>query len=1188
MRLKKLEIYGFKSFADRVEMTFDAGITGVVGPNGSGKSNISDAVRWVLGEQSAKTLRGGKMEDVIFGGTEKRRKLAWCEVILTFENEDRALPIDFAEVAVMRRVYRNGESEYMINKNPCRLRDIVELFRDTGIGKEGYSLIGQGRIDEILSVKSEERRQIFEEAAGIVKYKSRKGESERRLENTAANLERVQDIIAELEKRLEPLRVQSAKAREYLSLRDELKGLELNLFLLRTERYQTRLDELQESLQTLRDAIDQALNERSEETAERDRTQARLSELEAQSALQREEVLTLIRNVEGHEGTVGVLNERIFSSEREQTRLTALLFDAGSGKGSLKERISDTQARLDRESQAAEEAKRRLVQMEAELFAISQTLSEREQTAEALKERMIDAINRLSDVRSEQSRLKTMESALLSRLELLSGEDASEGETLRRLEEEVQTAREMLEKARLEKERLDGEFSQTQQKLSDATKENDVQTACQRELLSRVQSLSSRLKVLEEMRRDYEGYQNSVKQVLLQSKRMPQSGVRGVVANLIQVPHELERAVDMVLGAALQNIVVEREEDAKRMIDYLRTNRLGRATFLPLTSVHGRTLSPAEREVLNMEGCIGLASELISFDKAYQGIVDSLLGRTVIARDLDSGIRIQRAGRHAFRLVTLEGDVMHSGGSMTGGSVQSRMTSLLSREREINEHREKIRSLQADLNALNTKLNALEAERTRLKNLRSELFDAVREQDVACAREEAHLQTAQESLASRRTLRSRAQSEAERMRDQLADVREALDRLSGRQQGEERTEADHQAEIVRLNGEITALRTELSAKQTLVTNERVAQAARERGLSALSADLRRMSAEQGTLLRQSVEAEASLAAIQSTLSADRTQLTQTLDELSRLRTDLDRARTAFVQIEKERTSAQKRLHDIAQTLDKLGKQLDTLTEREHRTALQQSKLEAELKQLTDRIWEDYELTYAGAREFAVTDFSAGDAEKRISAIRHRIRAMGTVHVGAVDEYRQTLERYDALTAQRDDLTKAQMDLSGIIDDLTKKMEGQFRTQFDALNKNFQETFVKLFGGGQAELRLTDPKHVLDCDIEVAAQPPGKKLQMLTLLSGGERALTAIAILFAMLKLKPTPFCFLDEIEAALDDANIDNFAEYLRTYSSKTQFVVVTHRKGTMERCDALYGVAMEEKGISKMVSVKLSEALAL
>ena len=1185
MRLKKLEIYGFKSFADRVEMTFDQGITGVVGPNGSGKSNISDAVRWVLGEQSAKTLRGGRMEDVIFGGTEKRKKLPWCEVVLTFDNEDRSLPIDFAEVAVMRRVYRNGDSEYMINRNACRLRDIVDLFRDTGIGKEGYSLIGQGRIDEILSVKSEDRRQVFEEAAGIVKYKARKNEAEKRLDNTSANLARVQDIISELESRLEPLKEQSASAREYLQLSEELKGLELNAFLLRSERYDARIRELQATLEALGESIAQGEKLQAQEGEKRERTQAELAELERAASEAREQVQALIQEVEAREGAAGVLRERISSAEREKARICALLTEADEGEDGVQRRIRDTRERLESETRAADEARVLLTALESELTELSETLIRHERQAEELKSQRIDALNRLSDVRSEQARLKAMEDALTARLQSLAGEDEADSGELSQLEEAARRAEAELSAAREEKARLDSLLSETQQSLSLAAAEAEQLANDHRSALAQRQDVASRLRVLEEMQRDYEGYQHSVKQVLMQARRYPKSGVHGVVANLIQVPRELERAIDMVLGAALQNIVVDREEDAKRMIDYLRNNRLGRATFLPLTSVRGRTLSRDERETLRLPGCVGLASELVSFDPKYQGVIDSLLGRTVIAKDLDSGIQIQRAGRHAFRLVTLDGDVMHSGGSMTGGSVQSRVTSLLSREREIAEHREKIASLETDIEQLKEKIAALEERRASMKERRSDLFEEVRQQEIACAREEAHLKSAEDALETQRDRMSRIQSEADRMRDQLADVRASIEELSSQQQGEEKTGADHQAEIIRLNGVITSLRETIGEKRRVVTDERVVQAARERGLTALSADLSRMTNEHRDLARQKEDNQAALTDVLAELNSDQEQLAFDTSALEEYRSQLTAARAAFDQTDRERTRAQKTLQEIADSLDRLRADLDGFTDKHHRADMQLSRVEAEFKQLTDHIWEDYQLTYAGAEEFRIADFRLGESEKRIQTIRQRIRSLGSVNVGAVDEYRQTLQRFEELTAQKDDLTKAQVDLASIIEDLLKKMEVQFRTQFEALNKNFQETFVNLFGGGRAELQLSDPKDVLGCNIEVVAQPPGKKLQMLSLLSGGERALTAIAILFAMLKLKPTPFCFLDEIEAALDDANIDNFAEYLRSYSRSTQFVVVTHRKGTMERCDALYGVAMEEKGVSKMVSVRMSEA---
>ena len=1185
LKLKKLEIYGFKSFADRVEMDFESGITGVVGPNGSGKSNISDAVRWVLGEQSPKTLRGGKMEDVIFNGTEKRKKLAWCEVTLTFDNEDHSLPLDFNEIAVTRRVYRNGDSEYMLNRNACRLRDIVELFRDTGIGKEGYSLIGQGRIDEILSAKSEDRRHVFEEAAGIVKYKTRKLEAEKRLDNTRQNLDRVEDIIAELESRLEPLAEQSKTAREYLQLRDELKGLELNMFLARSDRYNQKSQELRDTLSSLSSAIAQAEGEAQAVTAQRGATQELLAEREEQAAAARESVQALIRDVEAREGAVGVLREHIAADERERDRLAAAIEADEAGEKALAQRLNDLTERVKSETGEAESAGKRLEQMTSEMTAFSEALVEKERQAEELKAQRIDAINRLSDVKSEQARLSAMEGALNNRLAVLKNEGEASGADTAACEAAVHEAEEKLRTERDEKAKLDKALADVQQEIALSGARFDQKNEQQRALTAERQETASRLRVLEEMQRDYEGYQNSVKQVLLQARRTPNSGVHGVVATLISVPRHLERAIDMVLGAALQNVVVDREEDAKRMIDFLRQGRLGRATFLPLTAVRGRTLSREERNVLSMPGCVGLASELISFDPKYQGIVDSLLGRTVLAENLDSGIAIQRAGRHAFRLVTLEGDVMHAGGSMTGGSVTSRVTSLLSREREISEHREKLQNLTERLKALQEDMTRLDEARTALKQKRSDLFEENRQQEIACAREEAHLKSARDALLQQTDRAERIREETERMLEQLKDIRDGLASLETRQAASQESSEDRQAEIIRLTAEIADMREALAAKRRAVTDERVVQAARERGLTALNADLVRMTGEQTGFGRVLDENREKLTACEAALQSGAQQLRSALSALEALKQALNDERARFGGIDKQRVEAQQTLRELGESLDRLRADLDGFTDKQHRAELQLSRLENEFKTLTDRIWEDYELTYAGAEEFRDEGFKLAESEKRIAAIRGRIREMGAVNVGAVDEYRQTQARYDELSSQRDDLIRAQLDLAGIIEDLMKKMEAQFREQFSALNENFKETFANLFGGGRAELQLTDEKDVLNCDINVIAQPPGKRLQMLSLLSGGERALTAIAILFAMLKLKPTPFCFLDEIEAALDDANIDNFADYLRTFSKDTQFVVITHRKGTMERCDALYGVAMEEKGVTKMVSVKMSDA---
>lgn len=1187
MRLKKLEIYGFKSFAERVEMSFEQGITGIVGPNGSGKSNISDAVRWVLGEQSARTLRGAKMEDVIFNGTETRRKLAYCEVTLVFDNEDHELPLEYAEVAVTRRVYRNGDSEYQINRAACRLKDIIDLFRDTGVGKEGYSLIGQGRIDEILSAKSEERRQVFEEAAGINKYKARKDEAQRRMENTAQNLARVEDIIGELEGRLEPLKAQSESAREYLALRDELKLLDLNAFLIRSERYTQRVQELKQSVEAMAESLNQLNQEQIKMAETRAQMEQTLSSHEQASAQAREQVQSLIQQVEAKEGASAVLRERIAAARRECDRLKKEIAQADSRKEASAKQLTVLNERTAFEKTELEGMRARLEVEEIDLRDAEEKLLCGETELEQVKARVIESMNRLSDVRSEQSRLSAMEQQLLQRITQLQEEAQRDAGLDEQFEEKAEAARKMLETEQRTRARIAQEVQQADEAVQQNARQGEQLNRDIATISAQRQSAFSRLKVLQEMQRDYEGYQNSVKQVLMQARRTPDSGVHGVVATLIQVPKELERAIDMVLGGALQNVVVDAEENAKRMIDYLRAGRLGRATFLPISSVRGRTLNREERQVLNMPGCVGLASELVRYDERYRGIVENLLGRTVVARDLTSGIAIQRAGRHAFRLVTLEGDVMHSGGSMTGGSVQSRMTSLLSREREVGEHKKLLADLEDRLNQSRQTAQECETQRAQLKQRRGALYDQLHQQDISCAREEAHLSAAQAELDAHRQRVAERQAECQRMSAQLADVRDEARRMDSRQGDVEQDSAEHQSEIVQRQNDLNAQREALSQLRDKVTSDKIAAAARERGLSALLQEQQRASEENESLLETAQRNRALLQESETQLGQDASQLKSEERALQQLKRELDEQRNAFNRVDEQRTSIQQRIGEMTKRMDVLRSDADALTERHHRAEIQLSKVEAEFKQMQDHIWEDYELTYAGARPFKQTGFDLNGAEQRMAAIRARIKAMGAVNMAAMDEYRQTQERFSDLTSQRDDLNRAQLDLQKIVEELQAKMEEQFTAQFAHLNSYFKQTFVKLFGGGQAELRLADPKDALNCGIEIVAQPPGKKLQMLSLLSGGERALTAIAILFAMLKLKPTPFCFLDEIEAALDDANIDNFAEYLAEYSKKTQFVVVTHRKGTMERCDALYGIAMEEKGVSKMVSVKLSEQQA-
>jgi len=1182
VRLKRLEIYGFKSFADRTVVVFDQGITGIVGPNGSGKSNLSDAVRWVLGEQSAKALRGGKMEDVIFNGTQKRKRLGYCEVSLVFDNEDHALPVDFTEVMITRRVYRSGEGEYYINKAACRLRDIIELFRDTGVGKEGYSIIGQGRIGEILSQKSEDRRGIFEEAAGIVKYRTRKEESEKRLANMRDNLSRVEDIIAELESQLEPLAKASETARHYLALRDELRVLECSAFVLRSDRAKERIADAEALLTGLREAIEQEEKRAGELSVARDTANEAAQELENQVSAAHEAVLELTREKEAREGELAMLRAEIARMEKDVLNLSqeedVRRARSEALDGEIRQNETDT---LSTRTKIVE-LERELRIKEEELTAAQEAAREAEEALESHKSAIIDAMNRLSDVRTSEARLSTMR------------------RELERRGEEAQAQREELT---LIAQRLDGQLEEAKAELEEFTKaeaelvelekkiEQENQDAAQK--IARIQqaisdangqkqAAASRLRVLREMERDYAGYQQAVKQVLLHARG--NNGVRGVVASLMQVPKELERAVEAVLGGALQNVVTSDEYVARDMIGYLRSNKLGRATFLPMTTITGRTLSHQERELLSMPGCVGVASELISFSPEYRGIMENLLGRTVVAENLDAGIEIMRRGRHAFRLVTLEGDVMHSGGSMTGGSSASRMTSLLSREREIKEHEALLEQLDAQIKDYEARLERGEAFRLEIKQRRAKAFEDLHQAqiDVSIASERVR------TIGNQRENHALSEQRCDLLRAQIAENLAQIDsQLAGArstQAGEERTSDEMNRRTGELSDILYDKREALDSLREQAQALRVTLAAKERDLTALESDGARMRREIEKIGAELYQAHEQREKLILEHQRSTQQMAADEKEAGDCAAKLVSAQEELTVKQGLRGEQQDKVRTLTQEIDALRETLAQDQDKCHKAEMVLSRTQAELTLMQQRIWDEYELSYAGAKEFLKEPFDLAASDRRTGEIRREIRAMGPVNVTAVEDYRACRERYDDLSGQRNDLLKAQDDLMGIIETLQRQMERQFMENFRLMQQYFGETFAKLFGGGHAELRLLDEDDVLGCGIEIVAQPPGKKLQLLSLLSGGERALTAIAILFAMLRLKPTPFCFLDEIEAALDDGNISTFADYLRGFSRDTQFVVVTHRKGTMERCDGLYGVAMEEKGVSTMLSVELKD----
>ncbi|HNX61181.1 MAG TPA: chromosome segregation protein SMC [Candidatus Limiplasma sp.] len=1225
MRLSKLEIYGFKSFAKRTEIVFPQNVTGIVGPNGSGKSNIGDAVRWVLGEQSAKTLRGNSMSDVIFNGTQQRKPMNYCEVTLVFDNADRQLHLDYSEVSVTRRVYRSGDSEYLLNGAACRLKDVVDLFRDTGVGKEGYSIIGQGRIDEILSQRSEDRRAVFEEAAGISRFRARKDEAEQRLKRSDENLVRIADVLDELQKQLGPLEKQAEVAREYLALSETLKELDIQLYLVRYDRLGKRFATVRDALSAATLQLTGLTDRVNELNTDREQREQGLEALQQALSAAHDALLAQTDALHRAQEQSQNVENRLQTGTETLSRLQSEADSVQARMRLINATMSQSEGGLDEAEHLRAQAEAALAERRQALTLASETAQKWEDELSAHKTAIIESMTRMQDARTAQARQAAMLKQMAARREELKA--ALEGGTEKEiaLQAALQTAVEnlivesnLLNQRRGEAEALEVRARELAEGLEN--KRLEAQTLAQS-----ARSDETRLKTLQELQEGYEGYQYPVKQAITYARQKGLSGVHDVVALLLDVPQAYETALDMALGGAMQNIVTDTEQDAKTLIEYLRENRLGRATFLPISSMQGRTLSPAERRVLTMDGCVGVASELCRFEEQYRPVMENLLGRTVIARDLDSGIRIMRAGNHAFRLVTLAGDVMHSGGGMTGGSIRQKAQNLLGREREIKELAASLAEKSESVSAAMQTVADMEAERSTLREKRLAAREAVQQQEIAVARDTERRKNAENELAEHTQSLEDTRQAVEQLDESITGLETELahtEALTGREQTD--AEAMNQ-KTAALDAELGRARRSREAAQEAQTQAMLALQEAEHTCDRLHRDKRRLQ-EDHEACRKELDGLAE-------------RRNQAQDEVGQAEHDRDSATQAVALAENSvaqakahvetaeagRAEAQRALKDVQNETEAARTLAEKATERQHRQEMSLSRLESEQKALNDRLWDTYELTYAGARdtyaeyrrgraqdsadagtsddgatataanadsvEEAVTDmpplpadFDEDAADHSAQEIRDRIRQMGSVNVASIEEYAKLRERVTGLSGQRDDLEHAKRDLETLITELLTHMQTVFVEQFGILQGYFEETFIRLFGGGHGEIRLEDASDPLNCGIEIIVQPPGKKRQILSLFSGGERALTAISILFAMLKLRPTPFCILDEIEAALDEANINYFADYLKEFSKSTQFVVVTHRKGTMERCDTLFGVAMEERGVSSMVSVSLKD----
>lgn len=1160
-------------------------MTAIVGPNGSGKSNIADAVRWVLGEQSARALRGAKMEDVIFNGTEQKKPLAYCEVSLTFDNEDGKLNTDFTEVTVTRRVYRSGESEYLINRTACRLKDIGEVFRDTGIGKEGYSIIGQGRVEEILSNKSSERRNAFEEAAGVMKYRVRKEEAERKLENTKKNLQRLSDILEELAGQVGPLEEQSAAAREYLRLRDELKEIEINVFLYQYDKLNERLAGLADTLAQLSGEIEKnAALEGSlgaDCAAEEERERAlsgAISELQ-------NELLALSSGVEAKAGESRVFQERMENLVKERERLQTRIAESGARKKELAESLAARESELsgnagkqaaERESFEAQSA--RLAEMAAEI-------EEKEALLERQKREMIEAMNRISDAKSMLSRYEAIRGTLEERLRAIDGEEAGLHEKAGKLDAEYAEAEKQFNAVRAARAECEAQRAAAIAAVNETNERLRAAREAVRAMEQQSEAGKSRLKVLEEMKRAHEGYYASVRNVLRDSARDLElkKRIEGVVAELIRVPKEYETAVEMALGAALQNIVTPTEQDAKYVIEYLRRKEYGRATLLPISAMRARTLDAAEREACRVDGFLGVGSELVGYDAKYRGVFENLLGRTVIVRDLHAGIAINKRARGAFRIATVKGDIINPGGSMTGGSVQKREFSLIGREREIEELKKRMAALAEGLTARAAEAEAAEASLGGANAAVEAAAETLHKKDVELATQKEKLDIIRKYVDEAHEELEEAALERAQIRDNIENIDEQRRAAEADREGLEEGNFATQEDIKKTQEALAALRAEHAAENERATERRVALMALEKEQAAAENERMRMQRELAGLAA-SVEADQRAAEAALAKFAQMQHELAAIDvDISAERKEVDEYTERLHTMENERAKHLQALDELRARREAIAAELGDMRERRHRAELNQSRAQMELQTMQDRIWEEYELTYENAQPFR-RQIAITASHVRADELKKAIRALGDVNVSAIEDYKNVKERYEGLSAQCSDLAQAEADLQQLIAELVSTMEAEFRRQFERIGENFATTFTELFGGGKAELILSDKNDILNCDIDIIAQPPGKKLQLLSLLSGGERALTAIALLFAMLKLKPTAFCILDEIETSLDEVNVSNFAEYVKRYSEDTQFILITHRKGSMEVCNALYGVAMEERGISKIVSARFNE----
>ena len=1178
MYLKRLELQGFKSFADKTVLEFKEGITSVIGPNGSGKSNISDSIRWVLGEQSMKSLRGAKSEDIIFNGTQNRKSLGFAEASIVIDNSDGALPIEYNEVTVTRKIYRSGESGYFINKVPCRLKDILELFMDTGIGKDGYSIIGQGKIDEILSNKSEDRRHIFEEAAGIVKYRVRKGESEKKLEQTKLNLLRINDILSEIEGNLDPLRIQSEKAKQFLDLREELKNIEVGLFLYNIDNYKEKLEQIVKDEDIMVSQRDDESTKLEKMQKSKDDLKAEIDKITAEIESVQNLSFESTNKIEKLNSEIGIANERISNNKANTERLTNEIEEVKTRITELEDEKNQKIEKKNNIFTNKEKFENELKEKEAELAKLTEKLSSKELEIEEQKQKVEKNTDNKYEIGNE---ISTLEANFEKREKTLKTEIA---ETISELDGSRSDKQE-ISKGYFE---IEGQQNKVLSEIEKISKERENVTNKIKEYEDEINKISydirmkdSRYKFLVETEKEKEGYTKSVKSLLQDCDKIPslKSGVEGVLANLISVDDKYQTAIEMALGGVLQNIVTDNEQNAKKLVEHLRKNNLGRASFLPISSVKGNKI---DRLKCNFDGYIGIASDLVKCNKKYENIVLNLLGRTVVVDDMDSGIQIAKANNYAFRIVTLKGDIISNSGAITGGSVAAKTVNILGRSNEIEKLEKEIKSLKSKLEEVTKNKEKYEGSISGVIEKAEELDNKLNEINIVYATEKQKILSIEEAIDKIATRLEKLKQENETIKNQKANLLKEKEEKFAQIEKIDKENADlnsvieqfailnkdNQKYIDDLNFDITNLRISVSSFDESGTSidemvERI-----ELDITNNKASIENKEKQISDIAKENTELEANIVNYNNEIETIKSDVSNSVGKVEELK-------TSRIENNKKLEKTEKEITDQFSVIEGLKEQIVKID-------VKKNKFEQDLQQVVNTLWEEYEMTPNNCENYEKPS-NVQNTQKEVNKLRNKIRDLGSINIDSIEEYKKAKERYDFMSEQRMDLENTQAKLRNVINDMTKTMKTQFAEKFALINKNFNEVFQELFGGGKAELVLEDEENILECGIDIRVQPTGKKLQNMMLLSGGEKAFTAIALLFAILKINPAPFCILDEIEAALDDVNVYRYADYLKKFSNDTQFLVITHRKGTMEAADTVYGVTMEENGISKLLSIKMA-----